>query len=121
VLGSSPVADALLALAPPLGFVVRTSVDGIASNDAWAVVAGLSSRFDYPAARAVIDRRLRYVAMVANRGRGADFADQLRSDGVPEAAIAALRVPAGLDIGALTPAEIALSILAEIVQLRRAG
>jgi xanthine dehydrogenase accessory factor len=40
---------------------------------------------------------------------------------VPEARLARLKYPAGLDIGAITPAEIALSILAEIIQLRRRG
>jgi xanthine dehydrogenase accessory factor len=43
----------------------------------------------------------------------------LRETGVPEARLARLKCPAGLDIGASTPEEIALSILAEIVQLRR--
>jgi xanthine dehydrogenase accessory factor len=118
VLGASPVSDALIALAGPLGFSVRRSLDDVTSAaDAWAVVAGLSSRVDHPAARSALERGLRYVAMVASPARGAAFADELRTDGIRTDA---LRAPAGLDIGALTPAEIALSILAEIVSLRRA-
>jgi xanthine dehydrogenase accessory factor len=47
--------------------------------------------------------------------------DRLAADGVPEASLARLRAPAGLDIGARTPTEIAISILAEIISLRQAG
>ena len=43
----------------------------------------------------------------------------LRDEGVPDERLAALRAPAGLDLGAETPPEIALSILAELVQVRR--
>jgi xanthine dehydrogenase accessory factor len=46
--------------------------------------------------------------------------DRLAADGVSEASLARLRAPAGLDIGARTPAEIAISILAEIISLRQA-
>ena len=60
-----------------------------------------------------------YVGLVASRKRGAAVLDTLRADGVPEELIKRLRTPAGLDIGAVTPEEIALSILAEIVATRR--
>jgi xanthine dehydrogenase accessory factor len=46
---------------------------------------------------------------------------ELRGDGVPDEQLARIDVPAGLDIGARTPAEIALSILAKIVAVRRDG
>ena len=46
---------------------------------------------------------------------------ELRGDGVPDELLARIDVPAGLDIGARTPAEIALSILAKIVAVRRDG
>jgi xanthine dehydrogenase accessory factor len=60
-----------------------------------------------------------YVGLVASRRRGAAVIEELRSRGVPEDRLARLRTPAGLDIGAATAEEIALSILAEIVATRR--
>ena len=123
VLGESPVADALGALAAPLGFRLLTSPHAVSagsvSPDTWVVIAGMSSDEDHPAARAALERGLPYVAMVASRRRTEAFVAELRADGVGEDAIARLRSPAGLDIGAATGAEIALSILAEIVQRRR--
>jgi xanthine dehydrogenase accessory factor len=60
-----------------------------------------------------------YIGLVGSRRRFAAIADYLRSNGVAEPAIASIHAPAGLDIGAQTPHEIALSILSEIVQARR--
>jgi xanthine dehydrogenase accessory factor len=120
VLGSSPVAETLVALAGPLGFRVRTALDGISTPDAWVVAAGMSSDEDHPAVRAALARGVPYVAMVASRRRTAALVEELRQEGVTEEVIAHLKSPAGLDIGAATGPEIALSILAEIVQRRRA-
>ena len=88
--------------------------------DVWFVAAGMSSGEDHPAVRAALERGVPYVAMVASRRRTAAFIDELRDEGVAEEVLARLKAPAGLDIGAATGPEIALSILAEIVQLRRA-
>ena len=60
-----------------------------------------------------------YVGLVASPKRGAGVLADLRADGVPEAHLERIDVPAGIDIGARTPAEIALSILATIVAVRR--
>ena len=60
-----------------------------------------------------------YVGLVASRKRGAGVLAELRGDGVAEEQLARIDVPAGIDIGARTPAEIALSILAQIVAVRR--
>jgi xanthine dehydrogenase accessory factor len=119
VLGESPVAEALAALAAPLGFNVVGALDAVNTTDAWVVAAGMSSAEDHPAARAALERGLPYVAMVASRRRTEAFVAELREDGVSEEVIGRLKSPAGLDIGAATGPEIALSILAEIVQRRR--
>jgi len=58
--------------------------------------------------------------MVSSRRRAEAFLDELRTEGVLEETLQRLKAPAGLDIGAATASEIALSILAEIVQRRRA-
>ena len=60
-----------------------------------------------------------YVGLVASPKRGAGVIDELRADGVPEEHLELIDVPAGIDIGARTPAEIALSILATVVAVRR--
>ena len=80
----------------------------------------MSSDEDHPAVRAALARGVPYVAMVASRRRTAALVDELRAEGVADEVIARLKSPAGLDIGAATGPEIALSILAEIVQRRRA-
>jgi len=121
VLGESPVASALATLGAPLGFRLRTALEEIASSDAWVVAAAMSSDEDHPLVREALARGLPYVAMVASPRRAAALLSELRADGFSKEVIAHLKAPAGLDIGAATPAEIALSILTEIVQRRRAA
>jgi len=60
-----------------------------------------------------------YVALVSSRKRAESVVQILRDTGIPPDRLARLKYPAGLDIGAVTPEEIALSILAEIIQVRR--
>jgi xanthine dehydrogenase accessory factor len=60
-----------------------------------------------------------YLGVVASRRRFAEIRDLVAARGVPPDALERVRNPAGLDIGAKLPEEIALSVLAEIVQLRR--
>ena len=62
-----------------------------------------------------------YLGVVASRARAAEIRQALAARGASEAALARIKSPAGLDLGARTPEEIALSILAEIVQVRRAA
>jgi xanthine dehydrogenase accessory factor len=119
LLGDSPVAETLAALAVPLGFRVHTSLDAIATPDAWVVAAAMSSDEDHPAVRAALERGVQYVAMVASRRRTEALIDELRAEGMAQEVIERLKAPAGLAIGAATGPEIALSILAEIVQHRR--
>jgi xanthine dehydrogenase accessory factor len=119
ILGESPVAEALSALAAPLGFRVLTALDEIATADAWVVAAAMSSDEDHPAVRQALESGVPYVAMVASRRRTEALVAELRAEQFSEEAIGHLKAPAGLDIGAATAAEIALSILAEIVQRRR--
>ena len=73
------------------------------------------------AARAASRRACRTSGLVASPKRGTGVLAELRGDGVPDEQLARIDVPAGLDIGARTPAEIALSILAQIVAVRRAA
>jgi xanthine dehydrogenase accessory factor len=121
ILGESPVAEALATLAEPVGFRVFTSLEETASqsSDVWVVAAAMSSDEDHPLVRSALEHGAEYVAMVASRRRAEALVAELRDDGVAEDVIARLKAPAGLDLGAANAPEIALSILAEIVQLRR--
>jgi xanthine dehydrogenase accessory factor len=118
VVGDSPVADAIRSLAGQLGL---TLVEGAepASGDL-AVVVAAHGRDELHMLRRALEARVPYVGLVASKRRGADVLEQLRADGVSEQALALVDVPAGLDIGSRTPPEIALSILAAIVSVRRA-
>jgi len=62
-----------------------------------------------------------YLGLVGSRRRGATVLGYLADRGVPQEELARVRVPAGLDLGRTTHAEIAVAILAELVQLRAAG
>lgn len=61
-----------------------------------------------------------YISFVASRTKAGKVLDYLRQKGVPQEKLGLVRAPAGLDLGASCPEEIAVSILAEIVQVRRA-
>ena len=62
-----------------------------------------------------------YVGMIGSRSKVRTLVERLRHEGVPEEALARLHAPIGLDIGAETPEEIAVAILAELIQARRGG
>ena len=140
VFGVSPVAQALSRLARAMGFVVQAAdpaADRALFPDAeriwtdaaapvsrggarpWAVVATMGER-DEEALRAALSTDPAYLGVVASGKRFAQIRDALLSSGVPAEALARVKSPAGLDIGARAPEEIAVSILAEIVQMRRA-
>lgn len=118
VAGDSPVARALCELSGSLGFRARPGATA-EPGDFAAVVASLGHG-DEQALRAGLEAGCEYVGLVASRVRGASVLEALRGAGVPGDAVGRVRTPAGLDIGAHTHAEIALSILAELVAVRRA-
>jgi len=77
--------------------------------------------WDEPALEQVASSPAPYVALVASRRKAKIIFDDLLARGVPEEDLARVRVPAGLDLRAETPEEIALSIMAEILLLQRDG
>jgi xanthine dehydrogenase accessory factor len=83
------------------------------------VVVATQGRGDEAGLRAALASGAGYVAFVGSRRKFSALAARLRADGVEEAALARVKAPAGLDIRAITPEEIALSILAEITMQRR--
>ncbi|HEX6423084.1 MAG TPA: XdhC family protein [Acidimicrobiales bacterium] len=118
--GESPIASALLAMAGGVGF---RAVEGAAPPPAGeggaelpaAVVVASHGRGEEAVLEAAVRAGVPYVGLVASRKRGEAVLGGLDLD---EAQRGAIHTPAGLDIGARTPQEVALSILAEIVSLR---
>ncbi|MGA5039748.1 XdhC family protein [Streptomyces capoamus] len=78
-------------------------------------------KFDVPLLKEALRRPAAFVGAMGSRRTHEDRARRLRSEGVTEGELSRLRSPIGLDLGARTPEETALSIVAEIVAARRGG
>ena len=87
--------------------------------DTYAVVATRGHAGDLEALQAVVGRGLRYVGLVGSRSKAVHLLAALRERGVSAEDLAAIHVPVGLAIGAVSPEEIAVSILAEMIAVRR--
>ena len=120
VIGDSPIAEALATLGRPLGLDVELvrGEDAAPSPDDAALVVASHGRGEEPALEAALRLGVPYVGLIASRIRGAAV---LAALDVPDEQRARVHSPAGLDIGGRTAAEIALSVLAQVVQERRAA
>ena len=87
----------------------------------YLVVATRGHKLDADCVAAAVRTRVPYIGLLGSRRKTILIADMLREQGVDESRIAAIHAPVGLDLGGRTPAEIALSVLAEITQLRYQG
>lgn len=138
--GATPVAIAIADLAPRVGLQVAVCApsaqhalfpagtqlrDGFASAaDSPAggyVIVATQGSGDDAALRAALQSPARYVAFVGSRAKVAALKERLAEEGIPAERLADLHGPAGLAIGAVTPEEIALSVLADVVRARRSG
>jgi len=119
VVGNSPVATALAAQAPNYHWDIKNVVGDSAAHRRHAIVIATQGQGDLDALSAALSVAPDFVAFVGSQRKFAVLAEKLRAKGIAEEAIARVKAPAGLDIGAVTPEEIALSILAELVQQRR--
>lgn len=137
IVGSLPVARTLVALGQVMNYdVVVVDPDSNFTNSAAHVVTDLADiarhirpdsyvvvathgNYDEVALEQILKTNPRYVGLVASRKRFESVVDYLTAQGVDEAAIKHIKAPAGLDIHAQLGDEIAVSILAEIVQVRR--
>lgn len=147
VVGATDVAASLVQLAKPLGFNT-TVVDGRdrwATRDRFptadALLLGMPSevvgtlplepstalillshdfKYDLPVLEVALRTRVGYIGVLGSRRRASAVRDFLTEIGTSEEDMARVRIPVGLDIGARAPAEIALSILAELVAFRGA-
>ena len=140
ILGASPVALSLATQARPLGYhvtlaapdanlVAPPEVDNLVNcfelselHEAKRfVVVSTQGKGDEAALRAALAIKAAYHAFVGSRRKMAALREKLIAEGVDAASIGRVKAPAGLDLGAITPEEIAMSILAEITLERRKG
>jgi xanthine dehydrogenase accessory factor len=138
ILGSSPVAIAVADLARRAGFAVTACapateqqafgevdrrIEGytlpVEEAGARYIVVSTQGRGDEAALSAVLSIETDYVAFVGSRKKAEALKQMLLQQGVKAELLAKLKAPAGLDLGAITPEEIAVSIVAEIVAARR--
>jgi xanthine dehydrogenase accessory factor len=146
IIGATPIAVSLSALASRVGYHVTIvdPRDGLARPslfpDAdvlqswpdealselnvaeWTDVAVLahSERLDLPALRGAIEAGCRYVGLLGGKRTQAARREALEAAGVPASSVSRIRGPIGLDIGAVSPQEIAVAILAEVLAVRLA-
>jgi xanthine dehydrogenase accessory factor len=116
VVGGSPTAHALAALAPALGFVVARADDGADPAGATAVVVSSHGGDEVGAVRTALAHGVGFVGVVCSHTRGEALLAELD---LPEADARRVHMHVGLDIGARTAAEVALSIVAAVVQAIR--
>jgi len=140
ILGASPVALSLAAQARQLGYHVTLAApasDLTAEPDAHVIIDGFEPRYlndarrfvvvstqgkgDEAALKQALAIEAAYHAFVGSARKMAALRDKLIAGGVHPSAIDRVKAPAGLDLGAITPEEIAMSILAEITVERRRG
>lgn len=140
IFGSSPVAVALAEMAPavgysctvcvpedqqsgfntPVNFVARYT-PGMAGKRQRFVVVSTQGNGDEAATRDALSLPSDLTSFVGSKAKVAALREKLTGTGVSEESFDSIKAPAGLDLGAITPEEIALSILAEITAFRRQG
>ena len=116
--GETPIARAVLAVAAALGYRAER-FDGATLEGAAAVVTATHGGPDEETVlRAALAAGVPYIGLVASRSRGAAVVAGLGPLGLDAQGARRIHTPAGLDIGARTPEEVALAILAELVSNR---
>jgi len=136
VLGFSPIAISVAEIGRTCGFTVTTSAcncsDEVAESLSYRqlvdipsahthryVVIATQGTADLDTIKTALQLQMRHLAFVGSRKKINHLKQKLRENGYSDSDLHRLTGPAGLDIGGVTPQEIALSILAEIVQIRR--
>jgi xanthine dehydrogenase accessory factor len=138
-IGRSPAVDALISMADALGWStvlvddrgraedhpragrVLTSLDLSEVTEGSFVVVATQGHYDEDALQRALETPARYVGLVASRKRAESVLGYLRDRGVSDDALARVRAPAGLDLGAIAHDEIGVAILAELVKEKTAA
>lgn len=122
IFGTSPVAQALETLAPQFHWSITSAVDGSESKtvrDQRVIVVATQGQGDLDALTQALAAPCLHIAFVGSARKFTTLAEKLEAKGLIRSQVDKVKAPAGLDIGAVTPEEIALSILAELVNIRR--
>ena len=125
IFGTGPIAQAIAAH----GQLARLRVSPTLAHDselpalepADFIIIASQGQNDLACLRQAMAAPCQHVAMIASHRKAAFLKEKLTAEAIPAERLACLKAPAGLDIGALDPHEIALSVLAELVQWRRSG
>jgi xanthine dehydrogenase accessory factor len=141
VVGGSPLVDTLVSLAGALGWrtavvdeggdaaahpaanrtVTALDLSALPIDEGTFLVVATQGHYDEPALEQALATSAGYVGLVASSKRAAVIAEWLRERGLDDAAVARVRAPAGLDLGAVEHTEIAVAVLAELVALKATG
>ncbi len=118
VVGHTPVAEALLAIADVLGYATARGLPSALGDHTAAVVVASYGKDEESSLRAALDGAVGYIALVASPRRGTGVLDGM---GLSADERARISTPAGLDLGARTAGEVAVSIMAEVIASVRSG
>lgn len=125
--GRSPAVEALATMAQAIGWEARIVDDGgdvashAAPDAATAVIVATQGHYDTQALRAALATDAGYVGLVASHQRAASVLKELAEAGVADVDLARVHAPAGADLGQVTNAEIAVCVLADLVERRARG
>ena len=122
VLADTPVAAALRRWAPEVGFEAAAAVpEAPPAAELYVVHTDHDAPDLVETLQRLLPWRPRFLGLVGSRRHTGHHLEALRARGLPESDLERIQTPVGLDLGARTPAEIALSILAGLVAVRRGG
>ena len=88
-------------------------------RNAYIVIATRGHNHDLEALRTALDTDARYIGLLGSRRKKALLFKKLEEEGYPKDSLSRIITPVGLDIGSVTPEEIAISIMAQIIETRR--
>jgi xanthine dehydrogenase accessory factor len=124
IIGDNPITYYIKRIGESIGFnVVKVNelkeIEKMKINKNTFVIIATMGEKDHEFAEVILPTDVKYVGIVASKKRGDDIISYLRNKGFSEDLISKIKVPAGININAVSPEEIALSILAEIVKVSR--
>jgi xanthine dehydrogenase accessory factor len=137
IFGNSPVARHLVRLSQEVGFAVSIAypnandddfansdirvIDNFKNIDSEFIVIATQGQHDNKALKAALNSQAKYIAMVASEKKAKGLKEKLADSGVAQSDLDRIKSPAGVAIGANTPAEIALSVVAALVEYRNSN